>query len=477
MGPPSARASFSTLPLEIKARIVEMASLQEDGFKERVLVKSERIGHVNSLSALATVSWELRGLAAKHQFKVLCSTQVQDEAFRFSILIDHPHQIQLVQMMGTDRAKLSQAMSILPQLHALRGLTFTLEAAQILFGPVVKNLDNFEDRDPEFSVNNGYNIRGLRRIAEKVHLLSLDDFSSMAAATLVSYFPNLRTLSLIDVTDSTGDDFNLLAVALSSLRSLTHFSLEAADTENPITVPTSLDILRALPPPIRCLQISLGELSQPLLDFISIFGPTLVTLDLRVDTQTPGSSELAPLLPLHLPHLSNLAIRDCWARTPRLFSLLANCNLHKFAYCENDDDGEVDFFPPHVLDCIKSQKNLRQLKLGVGLRLSILGATYINPSQSETPSPSTVTAYFNLVHSRGLDTSPLEESFLSPFHRRAKLDFAQGELDYLAGALGRTLEFGRNELERIIAEGDVSKAVRWLKTLGRLERERLGWRD
>ncbi|KAL8291472.1 hypothetical protein RQP46_002450 [Phenoliferia psychrophenolica] len=65
-----ARASFNTLPLELKARVVEMTSDQEEKWSERVKDLDERAGHINGLSSLALVNKELRTLAAKHQFAV-----------------------------------------------------------------------------------------------------------------------------------------------------------------------------------------------------------------------------------------------------------------------------------------------------------------------------------------------------------------------------------------------------------------------
>lgn len=65
-----ARATFSTLPLELKARVVEMTSDQEDIWADRVKNPEARVNHVNCLSSLALVNKEFRDLAAAHQFRV-----------------------------------------------------------------------------------------------------------------------------------------------------------------------------------------------------------------------------------------------------------------------------------------------------------------------------------------------------------------------------------------------------------------------
>ncbi|KAL8287252.1 hypothetical protein RQP46_003704 [Phenoliferia psychrophenolica] len=87
-----ARASFGTLPLELKAKIVEMTSDQEDAWLDRVTDPETPADHINSLSALAPVNMELRQLAAKHQFKVLFANgRTSEPIFRFRILPRYGH--------------------------------------------------------------------------------------------------------------------------------------------------------------------------------------------------------------------------------------------------------------------------------------------------------------------------------------------------------------------------------------------------
>lgn len=67
------RESLSTLPLELKEKLVKMASDQEDAWLGREVGpagQEELAKHVNGLSSLALVNKEFRELAAKHQFKV-----------------------------------------------------------------------------------------------------------------------------------------------------------------------------------------------------------------------------------------------------------------------------------------------------------------------------------------------------------------------------------------------------------------------
>ncbi|KAL8291542.1 hypothetical protein RQP46_002520 [Phenoliferia psychrophenolica] len=92
-------------------------------------------------------------------------------------------------------------------------------------------------------------------------------------------------------------------------------------------------------------------------------------------------------------------------------------------------------------------------------------------------SASSLAAYAELVRSRDMDPSVLDQRHLSPFHPNAGLDYTGNKASYLKEALVRTLEFGRNEVERMFGEGNVARAVGWVAKLKALEDERLVWKD
>ncbi|KAL8291453.1 hypothetical protein RQP46_002431 [Phenoliferia psychrophenolica] len=131
-----ARVSFTALPLELKARIVEMASDQEDAYKERYgeferctgygnMPGSE--GHIDCLSSLALVNKELRELAAKHQFMVLTPKQASKPIFPFHILRTFPHRVIEIDFTEdrntTGIDAIFQSMNQLPSLRTLRSRT------------------------------------------------------------------------------------------------------------------------------------------------------------------------------------------------------------------------------------------------------------------------------------------------------------------------------------------------------------------
>ncbi|KAL8291316.1 hypothetical protein RQP46_002294 [Phenoliferia psychrophenolica] len=94
----ASRATLSTLPLEIKSRICELAALQDERYKERWIpgaLGEELIEvHLNewrgrSLAALSETSKEFNELAAKHIFHTLTDTQIDSLEFTLVVLAQH----------------------------------------------------------------------------------------------------------------------------------------------------------------------------------------------------------------------------------------------------------------------------------------------------------------------------------------------------------------------------------------------------
>ncbi|KAL8287334.1 hypothetical protein RQP46_003786 [Phenoliferia psychrophenolica] len=172
------------------------------------------------------------------------------------------------------------------------------------------------------------------------------------------------------------------------------------------------------------------------------------------------------------PSAAVALIRAC----PNLTTLiLRNLDLRdavQAAILHDDEDGvQVDLDPADPVLCafLDSQPALQRLQLG-RFELKYHNPTYLEASPFH---PVDLIAYADLIRSRGLDPSVLDEPHVSPFHPGARLDYTTGELEYLTGYLDRALDFGRTELERMVSEGDVPKAVEWIQTLKSLEDKRL----
>ncbi|KAL8291587.1 hypothetical protein RQP46_002565 [Phenoliferia psychrophenolica] len=293
-----APATFGTLPLELKAKIVEMASDQEDAWRRRVKDAERRAGHINCLSSLALINKELRALAAKQQFKVLRPGRDALPVCRFTILPFYGHHFTEVVFTDNEITDLDSTFAILPHLPSLRSLTFGRGAAIKLFGPDV----TLSPAQSEESDARAFRATMLNLIAPKITqlILSTTDPTDPTLTSFLAFQPNLR-------------------------------------------------------------HVQLGE----------------------IETEVPFPSQSAEIL-----------------------------------------------------------------------------------------SASSLAAYAELVRTRGLDPSVLERRHHSPFHPSADLNYTENNIAHHAEVLGRTLDFGKNELQRMLAEGNVARAVGWVEKLKPLEEER-----
>ncbi|KAL8287335.1 hypothetical protein RQP46_003787 [Phenoliferia psychrophenolica] len=349
------RASFTTLPLELKDKIVKMTSEQDEAWKERIEEAPEDSDHTNSLSEIALVNKELRVLAAKYQFKILTAHQASLPIFRYSILQSggFGHCITEIQFIDTSlKEGYEPALLSVDRLPALHTLDFCAAPAKGLFGPRL-TLDPHPTED-------------------------------------LRYF---RTFEFIGIFSTT-----MKRLSLELLR------------HDPTLDPTSMAPARL---------------------------PHLTHLSLLFNQHTDLTTDLRPFSMLN---------------TLRHFSL----HYH---------DIYVDPTDPALLSFLDSQPTLYRLQL------EVFEVAYRSPLSIERHvlHPSSAVAYADVVRSRNLDPSDLDE----PFHPDAILNYTDHEAEYLKEHLDRALEFGRTELERIGAEGNAAEAMEWIQTLKPLEDKRL----
>ncbi|KAL8291476.1 hypothetical protein RQP46_002454 [Phenoliferia psychrophenolica] len=466
-----ARASFATLPLELKERIVEMVGDQEDIPGCPIVGQEWRARHVNGLSSLALVNKELRALAAKHQFKVLYTARASKPVFRFRILPRYAHHIKEVNFFKDVDDGGDYTMTILAQLPALRTLRFTVPAAAAMFGREVTL-----DPDPADDLKT-FRIDRLLAIAHRVKTLVLHHFQPSETVALIRGFPNLTTLGLLNLDDrDRKDDIIKMTGAIASLRHLRSLTVDLFETSHGGWPIEALSPLERDPPPLHTLQLIYFPLNQGTLHCVRLFAPNLKTLSLELAlSEAAASEDLAPVEPFELPHLAHLNVSLPRDRLPDLFRLFQSTpalSHLSFDYGESTDTPQPT--DPAVLGYITSRTALVQLSLGCLYLEHPVEAT--SPA-SGLPLPSYLAAYANLIHSRGLDPSVLEEPHLSPFHPKAKLGYTEDEHVHLTGSLRRTLEFGLLELDRMAAEGSVARTVEWVPMLKPLEAKRLAWKD
>ncbi|KAL8291457.1 hypothetical protein RQP46_002435 [Phenoliferia psychrophenolica] len=430
-----ARASFTTLPLELKARIVEMASDQEE-------------------IALALVNKELRELASKHQFEVLTSTQASKPIFAFRILRTFRHRVTEIVFLedstttGVDTV--FQCMDSLPSLRIIRLSHSDEESESIrlasLFGPI----PGFQF-DPKDDMRT-YRVELIASIAPQIETLVLNGLPSSVCAAFIRHFPSLKTLGLINVTTlSKEEHVRDLASAIASLRRLNSLTIDLGDeTDSDWWSDDALAPLERNPPPIQILQLTYFPLDVPIIRLTQIFSSSIKTLCLQLIYGTGAvEADLTSITPIRLPLLNNFILYNRSPfQSPEISRLLLSTStLTSFSHAL----GRFDKPPTSpLLSVMASQPSLRRVEIGGTVQIF--------------PIPAASTQASSTPH-------------LSPFYLHAKLEYTERELHLLTSALGRTLAFGQVELERMIAEGDVKKAVGWVKTLKALENERLAWSD
>ncbi|KAL8291573.1 hypothetical protein RQP46_002551 [Phenoliferia psychrophenolica] len=465
-----ARATFSTLPPELKARIVEMTRDQEDAYKIRERAQPEaRVGHINSLSSLALVNREFRELAAKHQFVHLSSGKASRPVFRFAILPRYGHHITNLYFFGNDEILLDNAIAALPQLPSLRTLSFTHEAAVVLFGPgVALRLA------PEGETDAGpFRVTMLDNITSRITELSLHGFPPSASVALVQRFSNLRSLFLADAADSADnvEGFRSLASALSTRRHLTHLAIDWNAGSMAGWPMEAFGPLDRAPPPLKTLELLWLPLDHHTINLIDLFSATLETLSLELWVPLP-EPDLSSREPLQLPHLTHFnLIAEPLHMDDTLRLITTSSTLTHFSLFHNGTG--VDPSDPALLSLLATQSKLSHVSLGK------FTAPYPFVLAANNPSfpPSSIAAYADLVRTRGFHPGVLLHSHLDPFHPKAQLDYTEDQTGHLVEALGRTLDFGRIELERMVAEGRAASAAEWVAMLKPLEDKRRAWED
>ncbi|KAL8291568.1 hypothetical protein RQP46_002546 [Phenoliferia psychrophenolica] len=460
-----ARASFTTLPLELKARIIEMASDQEDAYNQRVQDLEARVGHINCLSSLALVNRELRGLAAEHQFKTIAAGRAALPVFRFTILPLHGRHFTKIIFDNFFTAEGSDnVLSAMGQLPSLRALQFQRDAALELFG-------SFQSLDISDEIT-AYRARLLALIAPKIDTLVLIGFDPREAGALIRRFPTLTTLAINDLGYQTDqDDIRELWDAVASARKLSNLTIHVEDSYGGLNWPSeALAPLEREPPPIKTLQLLGIPFTLSTFQLVGIFASTLTRLSLDLD-EPDDEPDLASIIPIHLPYLTSLALFIDHPRFVEVTRILPSFPTLRHFFLLFFKTG-VDPTDPSLLSFLAANPTLRDI------RYEAFDRSYPKPTDINIiPTASSLAAYADVIHSRGLDPAILDQPYLTPFHAEADLDYTENEAGYLEDALERTLDFGKNELKRMRAEGNVAKAVGWVEKLRPLEQERLAWKD
>ncbi|KAL8287560.1 hypothetical protein RQP46_003418 [Phenoliferia psychrophenolica] len=253
------RASLTTLPTEIKAKIVEMAYLQQEAWKERdpegfrAAVKDDH----SRWHPLSLVSKEFRELSAVHIFKVLNSWQTIDPTFRSLIYWKHRDRISRARLdISSDQRSLEDTFEvILPGLPNLRSLNITYEASVELFGDVPGGEIPTE--------------------THKLRLASFGSFGSQLTQLELDCFKYLayNFLNDVDTTDLLEALFSLTNLDTLTLISAHHAGFPQEWTRD------WWDARQWTPPPVKHLSLELLH-TKEVSTFINLFTNTLQSLTL-----------------------------------------------------------------------------------------------------------------------------------------------------------------------------------------------------
>ncbi|KAL8291336.1 hypothetical protein RQP46_002314 [Phenoliferia psychrophenolica] len=214
--PLPSRATLSGLPLEIKALICELASLQDERYKERWIpgALGEKLikVHLNewrgkSLAALSETCKEFNELAAKHIFHTL--TDFQIDSLNFSLVV----------LPRYTSRRVFAALLSLPNLIDL----------QVSYDPASNALGEFGTTLGNPSGAPGQIRDAFRAVARRLQTVALFDFAT--ADAIVSFLGMCEDVRNISITGpAIVEDEQLLSEYLGAHPSLEHLTLAATSS-------------------------------------------------------------------------------------------------------------------------------------------------------------------------------------------------------------------------------------------------------
>ncbi|BGP12704.1 hypothetical protein JCM10213v2_000621 [Rhodosporidiobolus nylandii] len=291
---------MNNLPVEVKARIVELCNEADEAFKQKSKPQSPStiaLAAAPFLPSSASLA-RFSALAAPYMFKVLKASKA-DVAFKCAIsLVRLEFFIELV-IDTTDISKLLDILGYIPRMPKLKKVVLNRQTIERLYdyGPVSFKRDNYWEPKTLYAVEA---FRGLKKIEE-----------------LASR--NYQGPSALDA----------LGPSLSSVTKLER--LELICTYASLHAPFDLSSLKAdlfFPPHLRHLRISAAFLHSSHISFAHVFSRTLETLSfdstysLEVTSFTQASfrgldfrasndllfGTLAGIKPLTFPSLTSLSL-------------------------------------------------------------------------------------------------------------------------------------------------------------------------
>ena len=365
---------------------------------------------------------------------------------------------------------MTYTISILPLLPNIRALHFseTVATALRLVGTI-----GAAERELQY-----YRDQSLKSVASKIEILTLTDFHAVHAPAVIRRFPNLKVLCLDGLSDS-GEwkVINDFEDSIAALSSLIHLSIDLASEAG--WPPYPFTRLQERPPPLRCLQLRNFWQDDSVLWIITPFRQTLEFLDLDLDNDADGLQPyFTQLDPVGLPRLTTLNVHTSLVLAPEnLLSPFREAPLLQSAFRDGDLEAAVrraleDRGSSTLQPFFESWKSLHTI-LAFGSDLpahSYLAHRAANPPAAALRCLHQESPLVTEVEGFLMDDQPW-----SPFFSEG-MSKALG-LEHTSHCLRRTLDFGLNEVTRMVAERNEDKARACVKKLKDLEEMRWEWKD
>ncbi|KAL8276575.1 hypothetical protein RQP46_010998 [Phenoliferia psychrophenolica] len=458
--------TLSALPNELKGRIVQLVVWQEEAYNKRaddmpgnVSAASRKI-HVNAIFVISLLN------------KILTPNLAILPIFRHIIFRKHGHRFRRasLEMSPLDKkpyalADLDQTLAILPSLINLRSLVLDAKAARGLFG---EDLDLATEQEDDVALR----IATFKELARQVDDLHLSFFIANEVEVVLALCPPLRRLCLeaYYFLGEEDPEAQLLA-SLKRFKDLKHLEVDFYGIKSgqgpwigqgpwPKWTSAQTEQLQSNPPPISTLHFTTVAFPENGYNFISAFGGSLAELHLSLSEYINPSTLPAPL---SLPHLTTLHLRLTKGSTPRVSSPLSSL-LSAFSSAPLISLSIIDERCANDLS-IDSAITLLKDRFPTLCHLSIL------PEEPSAKNYSHVATYLS---KRGLPPPPVS----TPFEDNDfTWEIEDGENGMICDALDGVLDFGKLEVARLRAGGNVAELVKVLESLRPLDEHRRTWLD
>ncbi|BGP12685.1 hypothetical protein JCM10213_008823 [Rhodosporidiobolus nylandii] len=291
------RCTINDLPAELKAKIVEHCAAADEAFRSwhtalKPFMPHELASHAREqqtcygrcISALFRTSKTWSEIAAPFRFRILRASRV-DSTFHLYVQASRLAHFKEVHLDSADLTALSFLLSRLPALPSVSTLAIQRNALRAILGRFWAWSEEGVWDEPSASPF-------FARFAPRARRLVLQGGVTSDVNGLLRIFgPHLQSLALHDLEgawEETGG--KTLAQVLSMAPSLDSLELRARDKEqldiglhHAISVPPSSV---APLPALKSLSILTNSLTPPILEFCTLFAPSLRSLVLDLSTET-----------------------------------------------------------------------------------------------------------------------------------------------------------------------------------------------